>query len=124
MKKYNFKREMRKTLISCLFVPNLLYAYPVQHIEVRKDDKSFVLDITETPTPPIGTTHTLEAITQPDPTARVIDMASPDWDHLTRTERMKHFCVNNKTAIIAGVATLSSATIAGIVALIVHFTAA
>lgn len=51
-------------------------------------------------------------------------MASPEWATLTRKQRIRQLCVNNKTAVIAGVATVSSATIAGIVALIVHFTAA
>jgi hypothetical protein len=59
-----------------------------------------------------------------DPTPSTPTMSSPEWTTLTRNQRVRQLCVNNKTAVIAGVATVTSATIAGIVALIVHFTAA
>lgn len=50
------------------------------------------------------------------------NMASPEWEHMNCSQRVRQVCVNNKTAVVAGIATVSSAAVAGIVTLIVHFT--
>lgn len=91
-------------------------------ISIHDNRSQLALPATILPTEQITINIPEENIESTTSTAPTI--VSPEWATLTRKQRIRQLCVNNKTAIIAGVATVSSATIAGIVALIVHFTAA
>ena len=102
-----------------LFMPLISVCVEPTDIQIHHTHDSYTISMHDSRDLP-AILYPTEEITITMPADRQSEIESPP---LSRKERMRKACSENKTALIACVTTVSSAAIAGIVTLIVHFTA-